>query len=1039
MSRWRRFGITKFAAATLALLVAVSAGAGCEGTDPPGNAGGAGGEGGTGGAGACRTPEDCPGADTVCRTRTCTEGVCGETFAPKGTASDTQMPGDCAREICDGQGKLTLENDDTDILDDQNDCTQDVCNAGQPENKPLAAGDACTMNEGKLCDGAGTCVECLAPSDCEDNICTDNVCVPAECADTVKNGSETDVDCGGDLCAPCADGLVCKVSSDCQSGVCDAGVCQAPACMDTVENGDETDVDCGGGTCSPCGPGLGCTQDSDCAGESCSGSVCLPTCTDEVENHNETDVDCGGPNCSPCGDGLVCSVDSDCVSKICPNGLCQKASCMDTVQNGNETSVDCGGTDCAPCGDGLVCNGPTDCQSSVCTGNVCQAATCTDTVKNGAETDADCGGGTCTTCELGKSCLVNGDCTSNICAGKVCVLSLCGDGIITGPETCDDGNAVAGDGCDAACALEVGWLCAGTPNVCNTICGDGIITGPETCDDADTDAGDGCSATCKAELGYVCTGLPSVCKTVCGDGIPAGSEPCDDGNMNDDDACLPGCVAATCGDGFVNLAAEGCDDGNKTPGDGCNATCQAEPFFACFGAPSTCVLVESEPNPACATASGPLKPPFVVTGKITPVGDIDYYSFTVPAVADVKIESFVTSVGSCATGNDTKIWLHAPDCTTVVIEDDDDGINNCSLIDPAVDTAARKLAPGTYYVRFEEYGNNAAIAAYQLQVQFMALCGDGVVSGSETCDDGNKAAGDGCSATCVVEQGYQCTGAPSVCVTSCGDGVINGADVCDDGNKTAGDGCSATCTIESGYSCLGSPSYCALIGCGNGIIDGTDVCDDHNKTAGDGCSATCTVEAGFKCSGNPSVCVPFETICNDGVDNNGNGLTDAADPDCVLPAYFPACAAGQKLHIYRSTHAAISIPDFNTTGITSTLAVGNVGTIQRVALLLNITHGWDGDVDVFLKPPAGAELDMTTDNGSSGDNYTNTILDTTCSTAITASAAAPPYSGCYQPETSLASLNGTSPQGNWQLHVLDDGSAITGTLDKWALILCATP
>lgn len=36
----------------------------------------------------------------------------------------------------------------------------------------------------------------------------------------------------------------------------------------------------------------------------------------------------------------------------------------------------------------------------------------------------------------------------------------------------------------------------------------------------------------------------------------------------------------------------------------------------------------------------------------------------------------------------------------------------------------------------------------------------------------------------------------NVCVV-CGDGVIGGSEECDDGNTVAGDGCSSTCTIES--------------------------------------------------------------------------------------------------------------------------------------------------------------------------------------------------------------------------------------------------
>jgi hypothetical protein len=44
------------------------------------------------------------------------------------------------------------------------------------------------------------------------------------CADGIKNGNETDVDCGGPTCPKCADGKTCLGATDCQSGVCSGGV-----------------------------------------------------------------------------------------------------------------------------------------------------------------------------------------------------------------------------------------------------------------------------------------------------------------------------------------------------------------------------------------------------------------------------------------------------------------------------------------------------------------------------------------------------------------------------------------------------------------------------------------------------------------------------------------------------------------------------------------------------------------------------------------------------------------------------------------------
>ena len=100
-------------------------------------------------------------------------------------------------------------------------------------------------------------------------------------------------------------------------------------------------------------------------------------------------------------------------------------------------------------------------------------------------------------------------------------------------------------------------------------------------------------------------------------------------------------------------------------------------------------------------------------------------------------------------------------------------------------------------------GCNEAIAG-----DLTGLCGDGVIAPSETCDDGNTTAGDGCSATCAIEAGYACAGTPSACTTICGDGLIRGSEACDDGGASAGDGCSDTCTPEPAWNCGGEPTIC---------------------------------------------------------------------------------------------------------------------------------------------------------------------------------------------------------------------------------------
>ncbi len=90
--------------------------------------------------------------------------------------------------------------------------------------------------------------------------------------------------------------------------------------------------------------------------------------------------------------------------------------------------------------------------------------------------------------------------------------------------------------------------------------------------------------------------------------------------------------------------------------------------------------------------------------------------------------------------------------------------------------------------------------AASLQVICDAVsCGDGLVAGDETCDDGNTNFGDGCSAACAVEACWQCSGVPSSCTplaanTACpSDGDPCTDDVCD-GAGTCGVG---TCAPPS--------------------------------------------------------------------------------------------------------------------------------------------------------------------------------------------------------------------------------------------------
>jgi cysteine-rich repeat protein len=364
---------------------------------------------------------------------------------------------------------------------------------------------------------------------------------------------------------------------------------------------------------------------------------------------------------------------------------------------------------------------------------------------------------------------------------------ICGDGAIVSPnETCDDGNTVSGDGCSATCAQETGWTCTGTPSVCTRNCGNGVIGSGETCDDGNAVGGDGCSATCTVETGYACTGTPSVCALTCGNGVVGTGETCDDGNVVSGDGCSATCAAEpgytctgtpsvctfTCGNGTVT-GAEQCDDGNTVSGDGCSATCQVE------------ATAETEANDTCLTANGPYTITAgalgtVLKGGLSSSTDQDWFKFTTTAYADLSFQTFdQTSLSTCVT-IDTGVQLCKSDCTTTQsATQDQGGIGSCSKLDTTTQLSAMShLPPGTYALKV--YGYSAStVGPYFLQAKYTALCGNGVVEGSEQCDGGANCGGD-----CMF-------------LAVCGDGTRQASEQCDDGNLVSGDGCSATCTVEA--------------------------------------------------------------------------------------------------------------------------------------------------------------------------------------------------------------------------------------------------
>jgi subtilisin-like proprotein convertase family protein len=134
-----------------------------------------------------------------------------------------------------------------------------------------------------------------------------------------------------------------------------------------------------------------------------------------------------------------------------------------------------------------------------------------------------------------------------------------------------------------------------------------------------------------------------------------------------------------------------------------------------------------------------------------------------------------------------------------------------------------------------------------------------------------------------------------------------------------------------------------------------------------------------------------------------------------------------------STDTPLAIPDNTPAGVSSTVAVSSQYDVVDVNVLVNITHTYTGDLDLFLIGPNGTSVELSSDNGSSGNNFTDTLFDDDAETSITDGSA--PFTGSFRPEQPLADLNGQPGSGDWIFKVIDDAGIDTGAIESWQLQL----
>ena len=555
----------------------------------------------------------------------------------------------------------------------------------------------------------------------------------------------------------------------------------------------------------------------------------------------------------------------------------------------------------AVCGDGLRAGAETCDDQNTSNGDGC-SSTCT------IESNYICTGGTTSSKDTCSSCPAGQPPNS----GKTACVAVWGDGLRAGAETCDDQNTSNGDGCSSTCTIESNYIwtggttsskdtCSACPagqppdsgkTSCQAVWGDGLRAGSETCDDQNTSNGDGCSSTCTIESNYICTGGSTTGKDTCS-ACPAGQPPNSGKTL----------WQAVCGDG-LRAGAETCDDQNTSNGDGCTSTCTIESNYIWTGGTTsskdTCSSCPAGQPPnsgktACAAVWGDGLRAGSEECDDQNTANSDGWSSTCTIEANSVCSGGTTSskdtCSICTAGqppNSGKtLWqavcgdglrAGAETCDDQNTSNGDGCSSTCTIESNYICTGGTTSSKDTCSSCPAGQPPNSGKTAC------VAVWGDGLRAGAETCDDQNTSNGDGCSSTCTIESNYIWTGGttsskdtcsacpagqpPDSGKTSCqavwGDGLRAGSETCDDQNTSNGDGCSSTCTIESNYICTGGSTTgkdtCSACPagqppnsgktlwqavCGDGLRAGAETCDDQNTSNGDGCTSTCTIESNY--------------------------------------------------------------------------------------------------------------------------------------------------------------------------------------------------
>ena len=394
--------------------------------------------------------------------------------------------------------------------------------------------------------------------------------------------------------------------------------------------------------------------------------------------------------------------------------------------------------------------------------------------------------------------------------------AVCGNGKAESPEACDDGNTTSGDGCSATCGMEDTATVSACPGMGYRLKPGSVSFAGDTT--SLTNAGGsavGCTPS-GAGPNAVYAITPTVAGNIelkllanypealihvrreCSDSatqfdcrttpnalsplttsVPVDAEETIyvyvDGNTSSKglfvlDAKL---TASSCGNGKIDSGEE-CDDTNTTNGDGCSSSCTIERDPATYTCPGKTLRLEAAaPGVRTLKVRGTTAP---LAGESLPASKVSTPCGTTAPDVVYQVTSDIHGIltATVAGGSfNTTVSVRSACPGTTDLACGKNGFGN----DP--DTLTVAMDKDTPYFVFIDGATAGKSGPFELTLSIApSVCGNGVVEGGETCDDGATDDGDGCSGTCKLEADTsrdECsTSAPIPALTAKPDGSYEG-------------------------------------------------------------------------------------------------------------------------------------------------------------------------------------------------------------------------------------------------------------------------